>query len=79
MEKHCKARQATDTNMAHALRTLEYYATDIHLGYEILIDVHDNNGYVNAPQCYVYIHNPLLLLILMAETYLDQLVACVRC
>lgn len=44
-----------------------------------LLHFHDNNGYVNVPQCYVYIHNPLLFLILMAEIYLDQLLDSVRC
>jgi hypothetical protein len=51
--EECGGRQATDDNtigrMHSACRITK--ATDTHSEYVILI--HCNNGYMNAPQCYV--------------------------
>jgi hypothetical protein len=49
-----RARQATDVNITRRMRLACWLtkATDTHSEYVILL-FYDNNGYANAPQCYV--------------------------
>jgi hypothetical protein len=62
MEKYCTAEQATDDNIIRRMRIACWItkATDTHSQYVILL-LHGNNGYANAPQCYVTRALPLLL------------------
>jgi hypothetical protein len=56
VKKYGTARQATDGNIIRRMRFACWItkATDTHSEYVILTVLHDNNGYANAPQCYVY-------------------------
>jgi hypothetical protein len=55
VEKYGTARQATDDNIIQRMRFACRItkATDTHSEYVIFLLFHGNNGYANAPQCYV--------------------------
>jgi hypothetical protein len=67
VEKYGTARQATDDNIIRRMRFACWIskATDTHSECVILLLFHGNNGYANAPQCYVIRKLPVLLLINM--------------
>jgi hypothetical protein len=62
VEKYCTAGQATDDNTIRRLRIVCWItkATDTHSEYVILTAFPANNGYANAPQCYVYTTLPAM-------------------
>jgi hypothetical protein len=66
MEKHGKARQATDDNKIRRARKAFCVtkAKDVHSEYVILFS-HGNNSYANAPECnvYTYIACPVIFVI----------------
>jgi len=53
LEKYGRARYAIDDNIIKCMRIACWIAkaTDTHSGYVILIAFHNNNDYMNAPQC----------------------------
>ena len=65
VEKYCRAVQATDDNMAHAHCILP---TNTHSEYVIFLLSHNNNGCMNAPQCYV-IRTLTVFLVLMTGVF----------
>ena len=59
MEKYGRVGQATDDNIIRRMRFACWItkATDTYSEYVTLLLVfHGNSGFVNAPQCYVYMH-----------------------
>jgi hypothetical protein len=56
VEKYGRAREATDDNIIRRMRFACWVtkATDTHSEYVTLIAFPRNNGYANAPQCYIY-------------------------
>jgi hypothetical protein len=71
VEKYGTARQATDDNILRRIRIACWItkATDTHSEYVIHIAFHGNNGYANAPQCYVIRTLPVLLFITTFSKY----------
>jgi hypothetical protein len=66
VEKYGRARQATDGNIIRRMRFACWVtkATDTHSEYVILL-LHGNSGYANAPQCYVIRILPVLFYIVV--------------
>jgi hypothetical protein len=56
VEKYGTAGQATGDNIIRRMHVACWVtkATDTLSEYVILLLLHGNNGYTNAPQCYVY-------------------------
>jgi hypothetical protein len=57
VEKYGRAGQATDDNKIRRTRFACWItkATDTHLQYVIVFAFHGNSGYMNRPQCTIYI------------------------
>jgi len=54
VERYCTAGQATDVYMANAHRMLDELSLQTHTqNMSHILLFHYNNGYTNAPQCYV--------------------------
>jgi hypothetical protein len=71
MEKYGIAGQATGNNIKWHMHFACWLtkATDTHSEYVTLIVVHGNNGYANAPQCYIVRELPVLLKLVFYVSY----------
>jgi len=64
MEKYGKAGQATGVNIIRRMRAACCISkvTDTYSEYVTLIAFHGNNGYADAPHCYVYTYIACLVI-----------------